>query len=280
MADRAAQRAKRDEFLAKIGKRPVVMGILNLTPDSFFDGGRFTGTAIALGHAKNMVQAGCDIIDVGGESTRPGAPPVTEADELRRIEAVIAELAVTLHVPLSIDTYKSAVAARALELGAVVVNDVWGLQKDPAMAETVAAAEAAVVVMHNRLEKDASIDILADIRTFFAHSLDLAQAAGIPRSRIILDPGIAFGKTARQNVEVIAGIAKFLDFGCPILIGLSRKAFLGSLIDGSPEATLVGTIAANLAAYAAGATLFRVHDVAEHVTAFEAFQAIRSPVGS
>jgi dihydropteroate synthase len=280
MADLSARRAKRDEFLARIGKRPVVMGILNLTFDSFFDGGRFTGTATALAHAKNMVQAACDIVDVGGESTRPGASPVTEADELRRIEAVIAELAVTLDVPLSIDTYKSVVAARALELGAVVVNDIWGLQKDPAMAETIAAAEAAVVIMHNRLEKDASVDILADIRTFFTRSLNLALVAGIPRSHIILDPGIAFGKTARQNVEVIAGIGKLLDFGCPILIGLSRKAFLGSLSDGRPEATLTGTIAANLAAYAAGATLFRVHDVAEHVAAFRVFQVIRSPVSS
>ena len=164
---------------------------------------------------------------------------------------------------------------RALELGAILVNDVWGLQKDPAMAATVAAANAAVVIMHNRLEKDASIDIIADIRSFFARSLALAQAAGIPRSRIILDPGVAFGKTARQNVQAIAGIGELLDFGCPILVGLSRKAFLGSLSNGQPEAKLVGTIAANLAAYEAGATLFRVHDVAEHVAAFEVFHALR-----
>jgi dihydropteroate synthase len=275
MADRAARRAKRDEFLDKIGKHPVIMGILNLTPDSFHDGGQFAGTDAALRHAQAMAQAGCDVVDVGGESTRPGAAPVAEAEELRRIETVFAELTVTLDVPLSIDTYKSAVAARALELGAILVNDVWGLQKDPAMAATVAAADAAVVVMHNRAEKDASIDIIADIRTFFARSLALAQAAGIPRSRVILDPGVAFGKTARQNVQVIAGIGELLDFGCPILVGLSRKAFLGSLADGQPEAGLVGTVAANLAAYAAGATLFRVHDVAEHVAAFEVFGALR-----
>jgi dihydropteroate synthase len=275
MDDRAARRAKRDEFLDKIGKRPVIMGILNLTPDSFHDGGRFACTDAALRHAQGMAQAGCDIVDVGGESTRPGAAPVAEAEELRRIETVVAELAVTLDVPLSIDTYKSAVAARALELGAILVNDVWGLQKDPAMAATVAAAGAAVVVMHNRLEKDASIDIIADVRAFFTRSLALAQAAGIPRSRIILDPGVAFGKTARQNVQVIAGIGQLLDFGCPILVGLSRKAFLGSLGDGQPEAGLVGTVAANLAAYAAGATLFRVHDVAEHIAAFEVFGALR-----
>jgi len=275
MADRAAWRAKRDEFLDKIGKSPVIMGILNLTPDSFHDGGQFASTDAALRQARAMAQAGCDIVDVGGESTRPGAAPVAEAEELRRVETVFAGLAATLDVPLSIDTYKSTVAARALELGAILVNDVWGLQKDPAMAATVAAADAAVVVMHNRLEKDASIDIIADIRTFFARSLALAQAAGIPRSRVILDPGVAFGKTARQNVQVIAGIGKLLDFGCPILVGLSRKAFLGSLGDGQPEARLVGTVAANLAAYAAGAALFRVHDVADHVAAFEVFAALR-----
>lgn len=272
MTDRAA---KRDEFLDKIGKRPVIMGILNLTPDSFYDGGRFVGTDAALRHACLMAEAGCDIVDVGGESTRPGASPVAEAEELRRIEAVVAELAGTVDVPLSIDTAKSAVAARALALGAVLVNDVWGLQKDPAMAATAAAADAAVVVMHNRPQKDPSIDIMADIRSFFARSLALAQAAGIPRSRIILDPGVAFAKTARQNVEVIAGIGQLLDFGCPILVGLSRKAFLGSLAEGQPEAGLVGTIAANLAAYEAGAGLFRVHDVAEHVAAFAVFAALR-----
>jgi dihydropteroate synthase len=275
MANRAAQRAKRDKFLDKIGKRPVIMGILNLTPDSFYDGGRFVDTDAALRHAQCMARAGCDVVDVGGESSRPGASPVADAEELRRVETVFAQLAVTLDVPLSIDTYKSVVAARALELGAILVNDVWGLQKDPAMAATVAAADAAVVIMHNRLEKDAAIDIIADIRSFFARSLALAQAAGIPRSRIILDPGVAFAKTARQNVQVIAGIGELLDFGCPILVGVSRKAFLGSLSNGEPETKLVGTIAANLAAYEAGATLFRVHDVAEHVAAFEVFHALR-----
>jgi dihydropteroate synthase len=275
MADRAARRAQRDAFLNKIGKRPVVMGILNLTPDSFHDGGRFAGTDAALGHARAMAQAGCDVVDVGGESTRPGAAPVAEAEELRRIETVFAALAAALEVPLSIDTSKSAVAARALELGAILVNDVWGLQKDPAMAATVAAADAAVVVMHNRLQKDPAIDIIADIRAFFARSLALAQAAGIPRSRVILDPGVAFGKTSRQNVQVIERIAELFDFGCPILVGLSRKAFLGSLAEGQPEASLVGTVAANLAAYAAGASVFRVHDVAEHVAAFEVFRALR-----
>jgi dihydropteroate synthase len=274
---RVDQRARRDAFLDKIGTRPVVMGILNLTPDSFSDGGRFTAAEAALAHAKQLAAEGCDIIDVGGESTRPAASPVTEAEELSRIEAVLAELAGTLDVPLSIDTYKSKVATRAVELGAVLVNDVWGLQKDPGMADAVAAAEAAVVVMHNRTEKDSSADIIADIRQFFARSLALAEKAGIAPSRIILDPGIAFAKTARQNVEVIMRLAELQDFGHPILVGVSRKAFLGSLIEGGVEAQLVGTIAASLAACAAGASLFRVHDVAEHVAALKVFHAIRCP---
>jgi dihydropteroate synthase len=276
---RADQRARRDAFLGKIGTRPVVMGILNLTPDSFWDGGRFVTAEAALSHAKQMAAEGCDIIDVGGESTRPGAVPISEAEELARVESVLSELAGSLDVPLSIDTYKANVAARAIERGAVVVNDVWGLQRDPAMAQVVAAGEAAVVVMHNRADKDPAVDIIADIRRFFARSLMLAKNAGIPRSHIILDPGVAFGKTARQNAEVIARLAELLDFGCPILVGASRKAFLGSLTGNKVEAQLIGTIAASLAAYAAGASLFRVHDVAEHVAALQVFNTIRSAPG-
>ena len=273
---RAEQRARRDAFLAKIGTRPIVMGVLNLTPDSFSNGGRYVSMEAALSHAKQMAAAGCDIIDVGGESTRPGALPISEDEELARVESIFAELAFKLEVPLSIDTYKSKIAARAVELGAILINDVWGLQKDPGMAATVAATEAAVVIMHNRAEKDGGIDIIADIRSFFTHSLALAEAAGIPRSRIILDPGVAFGKTAHQNVEVLRGLGELIKFGCPILVGTSRKAFLGSLSEQQVEAQLVGAIAANLAAYAAGAALFRVHDVAEQVAALKVFHTIRS----
>jgi len=272
---RAEQCAKRDAFLAKIGVRPVVMGILNLTPDSFSDGNQFMTADAALSHARRMAAEGCDIVDVGGESTRPGALAVPEAEELARVEHVLGALGRS-ELPFSIDTYKASVAARAIELGAVLVNDVWGLQNDPAMAKTVAAAEAAIVIMHNRGQKDAAIDIVADIRRFFAGSLMLADTAGIPRCRIILDPGIAFGKTALQNVEVIARLGDLLDFGCPILVGVSRKRFLGSLVEGGIDGTLVGTIAASLAALAGGASLFRVHDVAEHVAALRVFHTIWS----
>ena len=273
---RAEQRARRDGFLARIGTRPIVMGILNLTPDSFSDGGRYVTAEAALSHAKKMAAQGCDIIDVGGESTRPGASPISENEELARTEPILVELANKLEVPLSIDTYKSKIAARAVELGSILINDVWGLQKDPAMAETVAATEAAVVIMHNRAEKDAAIDIMADMRSYFSRSLALAAAAGIPRSRIIVDPGVAFGKTSRQNVEVLRRLGELTEFGCPILIGTSRKAFLGSLSEGKIEAQLVGTIATTLAACAAGASIFRVHDVAEQVAALKVFHTIRS----
>jgi dihydropteroate synthase len=229
----------------------------------------------ALSHAKKMAAQGCDIIDVGGESTRPGASPISENEELARIEPVFAQLAGQLEVPLSIDTYRSKIAARAVELGSILINDVWGLQRDPAMAETVAAAEAAVVIMHNRTEKEAAIDIMDDIKKFLSRSLELAEAAGIPRSRIIVDPGIAFGKTARQNLEILRRLGELTEFGCPILIGTSRKAFLGSLSEGKIEAQLIGTIATTLAAYTAGASLFRVHDVDEQVAALKVFHTIR-----
>ena len=272
----ADARARRDDFLAKIGSRAIVMGILNVTPDSFSDGGRFVNLDAALAQAKRMVAEGCDIVDVGGESTRPGATPVEEAEELARIEPILAALVREIDAPLSIDTYKAAVARRAAQIGAILVNDVWGLQRDPGMADAVAETETAVVIMHNRAQRDASIDILADIRRFFDRSLALADAAGIPRGRVILDPGVGFGKTSRQNVEAVARIGELRDYGLPVLIGVSRKSFLGSLVDVGVEERLVATLAANLAAAASGAAIFRVHDVAEHVTALKVFGTIQA----
>jgi dihydropteroate synthase len=275
---RAEARAKRDAFLNKVKSRPAVMGILNLTPDSFSDGGRFQNPDAAIAHAKSMVVAGCDIVDIGGESTRPSASPVSEAEELARVEQVLTALAGLLDVPVSIDTSKAAVAVRAVEIGAAVVNDVWGLQKDPGMPDAVAQAEAAVIIMHNRTEKDERADILADMRRFFDRSLALAAKAGIPKDVIILDPGIGFGKTSRQNVEAVARIPDLKDYGLPILVGASRKAFLGSLTGDGIEATLIGTVAANLVAAAAGASIFRVHDVAEHVAALRIFHSMHGNI--
>jgi dihydropteroate synthase len=275
---RAEARAKRDAFLHKLKSRPAVMGILNLTPDSFSDGGRFQNPDAAIAHAKSMVVAGCDIVDIGGESTRPSATPVSEAEELARVEQVLTALTGLLDVPVSIDTSKAAVAVRAVEIGAAVVNDVWGLQKDPSMPDAVAQAEAAVIIMHNRTEKDERADILADMRRFFDRSLALAAKAGIPKHVIILDPGIGFGKTSRQNVEAVARIPDLKDYGLPILVGASRKAFLGSLTGDGIEATLIGAVAANLVAAAAGASIFRVHDVAEHVAALRIFHSMHGNI--
>lgn len=251
------------------------MGILNVTPDSFFDGGRFFASEVALAHVRQMVADGCDIVDIGAESTRPGAKPVDEALEMARLDQVLAEM-VTLEVPLSIDTTKAAVAARALSFGVVVVNDVWGLQKDPRMADAVAEAEAAVVIMHNRAEKDESLDIIADIRRFFERSLAIAAHAGIPKQRTILDVGIGFAKSSRQNREAILGLRELKDYGLPIMVGASRKKFLGSLTGDGIEGTLAGSLAVSLAAIVAGAAIVRVHDVAEHAAALRVFQTIRN----
>jgi dihydropteroate synthase len=270
------RRAKRDAFLARIGAAPLIMGILNLTPDSFSDGGRFRTAEVAIAYARKMVTDGCDIVDIGAESTRPGATPVMEADEMARLAPVLAELGANLPAPVSVDTSKAAVARRAATLGAVVINDVWGLQKDPAMADTIAETETAVVVMHNREALDETIDIVADMRHFFDRSLALADRAGIPRERIILDPGIGFAKSSRQNRAALARLAELKDYGLPILVGASRKRFLGSLTGDGIEGTLIGTIATNLAAIAAGAAIIRVHDIAEHAAALLVWQELRS----
>jgi dihydropteroate synthase len=268
---RADQRARRDAFLGKIGIRPVVMGVLNVTPDSFSDGGLFQSADAAVTLAREMLGEGADIIDVGAESTRPDAIAVPEAEELLRLEPVLAALG---ELPVSIDTYKARVAGHAVEAGAILVNDVWGLQRDPAMAGTVAACEAALVIMHNRAEKDRDIDIVDDMRHFFDHSLALAATAGIPVERIILDPGIGFAKTSRQNVDAVRRLAELKDYGLPFLVGASRKKFLGSSIGDGSEGERAGTVAAALAAAACGASLFRVHDVADHVAALKVFQAV------
>ena len=272
---RAESRERRDAFFGAIGKDPIVMGILNLTPDSFSDGGRFQSPDLSLAHARQMARDGCAILDIGAESTRPGAAPVPEKEEIARLERTLEQISNGVDAPFSIDTTKANVAAFACRLGAIVVNDVWGLQKDPGMASAVADTEAGVVITHNRAEKDADIDIIADMRRFFDRSLEMAARAGIPQDRIILDPGIGFAKTARQNLLAITGIAKLADYHLPVLIGASRKRFLGSLTGDGVEGSLVGSIAVNLAAAAAGASIFRVHDVAENVAALKLFAKLR-----
>ena len=269
-------RMKRDVFLADIGTRPLIMGILNVTPDLFFDGGRYIAGGATLARVRQMVVDGCDIVDIGAELTRPEAQAIDEAEELTRLDRVLeAEELATLDVPVSIDTTKSAVAARALSLGAVLANDVWGLQKDPRMADIVAEAKAAVVIMHNRAEKDENLDIIADIRRFFERSLSIAARAGIPKQHTILDVGIGFAKTSRQNRDAILRLRELSDYGLPIMVGASRKRFLGSLTGDGVEGTLVGSVTASLSAITAGAAILRVHDVEEHAVALRVLRAMR-----
>jgi len=257
--------------------RPLVMGILNVTPDSFSDGGRFIDPAVAIAHAAAMAKQGADIIDIGAESTRPygGAKPVSADDELARLAGVLPEV-VKLGLPVSIDTIKASVAVWALDRGAAIVNDVWGLQRDPEMAKVVAARGVPVIVMHNRESADADLDIVGDVLAFFARSLEIAARAGIARGKIILDPGIGFGKTPEQSIACIARLAEFNRFGLPLLVGASRKRFINSITPSAPDDRIGGTLASHLVAVQNGAAIIRAHDVAETVQALRVAAAIEA----
>ena len=256
--------------------RPLVMGVVNVTPDSFSDGGQFLDGKDALEHARRLIAEGADILDVGAESTRPygGKQAVSAEEELARLSPVVPA-AMTIGPPVSIDTMKARVAAWALDHGAAIVNDVWGLQRDPDMAKVVADYGVPVIVMHNRDKADASIDVMQDVKDFFSRSLEIAAGAGIGRERVVLDPGVGFGKTPEQSVTVIARLAEFRSFGQPLLVGLSRKRFIDSISPAPPDNRLGGSIAGNLLAVLAGADIVRVHDVAETVQALRVADAIR-----
>jgi dihydropteroate synthase len=277
--DRAAIAAARDRFFEPIGRRPVIMGIVNVTPDSFSDGGLFVSRAAALAQATKLAADGADIVDVGAESTRPGHTPVPAEEEWARLEPLLSALVREAGVPVSIDTYKAITARRALSVGVAVVNDVWGLQRDPDMAPAIAEAGAGVVVMHNRSETDPGIDIVSDMLRFFERSLDIARRAGVSEAHLALDPGIGFGKSRSQNFDALRATSRLLELGFPLLIGVSRKSIFKGLPDGLIEGRLVGTLAANLIAAGAGAQIFRVHDVAEHRAAFEVFTALGGAKG-
>ena len=248
--------------------RPLVMGILNVTPDSFSDGGQFLDAGAAIAHASKMVQQGADILDIGAESTRPygGAVPVSVDDEKARLTSVLPEL-VKLGLPVSIDTIKASIAAWALDQGAVIINDVWGLQRDPDMAPLVAKRGVSVIVMHNRDAADDRIDIVADVMAFFSRSLEIAARTGIARERIVLDPGIGFGKTPEQSIVCLARLAEFKCFDLPLLVGASRKRFISTVTPSAPDERIGGSIAAHLLAVQKGAAIVRAHDVAETVQA-------------
>ena len=263
-----------ERLLAKA--RPLVMGVLNVTPDSFSDGGRYLDPQAAIAHARRLAAEGADILDVGAESTRPygGAVRISLEEERARLAPLLSDV-IALGVPVSIDTLKAAVATWALALGAAIVNDVWGLQGDADMARVVADHQAPVVIMHNRMSVDPAIDIVAEVTDFFRRSLDIAARAGIPRQRIVLDPGIGFGKTAEQSLTCIARLDAWREFGVPLLVGASRKRFIHSIAPSEPMDRLGGSLAAHLLAVENGATIVRVHDVAATAQALAVASAIR-----
>jgi len=259
-----------------------VVGVLNVTPDSFSDGGRFLDPGAAVEHALRMASEGADLVDVGGESTRPGALPVPEEEELARVIPVLRALARSrFPVPVSIDTSRAAVARAALDAGAALVNDVRALA-DPEMARVVAESGLPVVLMHMRgtpgdmRARATYLDLVGEVRAELAAAMARAEAAGVARERIVLDPGIGFAKTAGQSVEILARLPELLSLGRPLLVGPSRKSFIGALTGAPPEERLPGTLAAVAAAVLAGATFIRVHDVAASRQAVQVASALRA----
>lgn len=257
------------------------MGIVNVTPDSFSDGGRFLEPTAAVRHARELVTQGADVLDIGGESTRPGAIPVTEAEELRRVLPVLEALAAEVRVPLSIDTMKPGVARAALAAGACIVNDIAANRADPAMARAVADAQAGYVCMHMRgtpatmQASPAYTNVIAEVGAFFAERLGWLAERGIPAEQVVLDPGIGFGKATEHNLLLLASLATLTSQQRPLLVGVSRKSFIGATTGAPPERRLPGSLAAAVWAVSQGAHCLRVHDVEETVQAIRLIEAIR-----
>ncbi|MCP3029673.1 dihydropteroate synthase [Halobacillus sp. A5] len=243
-------------------EQTLVMGILNITPDSFSDGGRFNQIDAAVAHAVQMEKDGAHIIDVGGESTRPGHRPVSEQEEADRVVPVIEAVKERVSIPISIDTYKAAVARRALEAGADIINDVWGAKKEPEIAEVAAELAAPIILMHNRENKNYS-SLIVDMKEDLKESLKLAKEAGVSDQQIILDPGVGFAKTMEDNLEVMRQLDQFHDLGYPLLLGTSRKSFIGHVLDLPETERMEGTGATVCLGIAKGAKIVRVHDVKE-----------------
>jgi dihydropteroate synthase len=251
----------------ELGQATLVMGILNITPDSFSDGGRHFSASAALAGAERLVREGADILDVGGESTRPGSEPVPAEEEMARILPVVAAIRRTLDCPISIDTYKAAVAAAALDAGADIINDISGLTFDPGMAGLAAETGAGVVIMHilgtpRDMQTDPHYeDVTGEIAEFLARQVTLAERAGVSRDQIVIDPGIGFGKRLADNFTILRELDRLTRLGLPVLAGPSRKSFIGRILDLPVEERLEGTAAAVTAAILNGARIVRVHDV-------------------
>jgi len=264
--------------------RPLVMGILNVTPDSFSDGGRYDSRETALRQAVRMVEEGADIIDVGGESVRPGAKPVDPEEELQRVVPTINSITDECDVCISVDTYRASTAAAAIEAGAQIVNDISALRFDGEMADMVAAAKVPVILMHMKgtpgdMQSNPSYqDCMSEICEFFEERIAFCRTRGIDKSKLILDPGIGFGKRLGDNLEILARLSRLKQFGRPLMIGASRKSFIGMISPDGPEADqrLGGSVAAAVAAVINGADLVRVHDVAPTVEALKVIQGIKA----
>ena len=250
-----------------------IMGILNVTPDSFSDGGKFDSLDAALFHAEEMVNQGADILDVGGESTRPGHIQITEDEEIARVMPVIEQLKKRFDVPVSIDTYKSRVAEAALQSGADLVNDIWGLKYDENMAEVIARHQAACCLMQNREQIDYT-DYVEDVLDDLRESVQIAKAAGIPDDRIMLDPGVGFGKTYEMNLEIIRVVGRLKELGYPVLLGTSRKSVIGLTLDLPADQREEGTLVTTVLGVEQGCSFVRVHDVETNARAIRMAEAI------
>lgn len=247
----------------KLGERTLIMGILNVTPDSFSDGGKYNDPERAVRHALQMIADGADLIDLGGESTRPGHQPVSEQEELERVVPVVEALhREAPHIPISVDTYKSRVAREALKAGAHIINDVWGFKADPQMAAVAAEFDCPAILMHNRDNRDYA-DLLRDVTDDLLESVSLARAAGVKEERIILDPGIGFAKDYNENLRVMRNLDRLMDLGYPLLLGTSRKKFIRIALDLPTEEVVFGTAATVALGIAQGCQIVRVHDVKE-----------------
>lgn len=264
----------------RFGERTYIMGILNVTPDSFSDGGKYFDEEDAVIRAKAMIAEGADILDIGAESTRPGYTVISDEEEIARLTPVLQRLLSEVDVPISVDTYKPAVAEAMLKLGVHIINDIWGLQRDPEMAKVIAKYNASVVIMHNQDGTEYKKDIVESVCDFLRDSIKIGLEAGIKPENIVLDPGIGFGKTPEQNAHVMARLGEFNDLGYPILLGTSRKSMIGKILDLPSEERVEGTLATSVMGVAQGMDIVRVHDVKENTRAIRVSDAIIRGVDS
>ncbi len=265
------------KHIIKLSTKTYIMGILNVTPDSFSDGGNYIEVEKAVERAKRMVAEGADIIDIGGESTRPGAKEVTAEEEIKRVLPIVKKLVKEVAVPISVDTYKAEVAEEVLKEGAHMINDVWGLQRDSNMAAVVAKYDVPVVIMHNNKNTEYKKDIMEEISDFLKRSIETARKAGINNEQIILDPGIGFGKNPEQNMEVMYRLGELNSLGYPILLGTSRKSMIGKILSLPPEERVEGTLATSVMGIMQGVDIIRVHDIVQNLrTAMVVDAVVRS----